>query len=106
MYLLKKRPKSLQMKFKVTYYQKKEERINVISHALGVVLSVIAFPFLVYKACKTEEPLVILSFVIYGGMNRPDEEGSQRVGQRASQRISSEENQLGVGRSAAEGRLT
>ena len=55
------------MKFKVTYYKEKEERINVISHALGVVLSVIAFPFLVYKACKTEEPLVILSFVIYGG---------------------------------------
>jgi hemolysin III len=54
------------MKFDVTYYPKFEEKLNIISHGIGVVLSVIAFPFLVYKACKTNDPLVVLSFVIYG----------------------------------------
>lgn len=54
------------MEFKVTYYKKNEERLNVLSHALGVVLSVIAFPFLIIKASKTDDPIVMLSFVIYG----------------------------------------
>jgi hemolysin III len=54
------------MEFKVTYYKENEEKWNVLSHALGVVLSVIAFPFLVIKASKTDDPLVMLSFIIYG----------------------------------------
>ncbi len=54
------------MKFEVTYYQEKEEKINILSHGLGMILSIIAFPFLVTKACKTDEFLVVLSFVIYG----------------------------------------
>tara|TARA_B100000809_G_scaffold266794_1_gene331658 strand:+ start:31806 stop:32450 length:645 start_codon:yes stop_codon:yes gene_type:complete len=54
------------MDFDVTYYPKFEEKLNIISHGLGVVLSLIAFPLLVYKAYKTGEALVILSFVIYG----------------------------------------
>lgn len=54
------------MEFKVTYYKEKEERWNILSHAFGVVLSVIAFPFLIIKASKTDEPLVMLSFIIYG----------------------------------------
>lgn len=54
------------MEFKVTYYQKNEERWNVLSHALGVLLSVVAFPFLIIKASKTDDPLVLLSFIIYG----------------------------------------
>jgi len=54
------------MKFEVTYYQKKEEKLNILSHALGVVFSVVAFPFLLYKVSKTNEPLVVLSFIIYG----------------------------------------
>lgn len=54
------------MKFEVTYYPKFEEKLNIISHGLGMVLSFLAFPFLVYKACKTNEPLVVVSFVIYG----------------------------------------
>ncbi|MFC2109678.1 hemolysin III family protein [Bacteroidota bacterium] len=54
------------MEFKVTYYPEKEEKWNVISHGLGVVLSVIAFPFLVIKASTSNDPLVLLSFIIYG----------------------------------------
>lgn len=54
------------MEFNVTYYPEKEEKLNILSHGLGVVLSLIAFPFLIIKSLKTNDPLVILSFVIYG----------------------------------------
>ncbi len=54
------------MDFKVTYYHKDEEKWNVVSHALGIFLSVLAFPFLIRKASQSEDPLVLLSFVIYG----------------------------------------
>ncbi|WP_139957218.1 PAQR family membrane homeostasis protein TrhA [Flavicella sediminum] len=54
------------MEFKVKYYPEKEERWNVISHGLGVLLSLIAFPFLISKALQYEDPLVMLSFIIYG----------------------------------------
>ncbi len=54
------------MKFDVTYYPEKEEKLNVLSHGLGVVLSIIAFPFLVFKALETNDSLVVLSFIIYG----------------------------------------
>lgn len=54
------------MKFEVTYYPEFEEKLNVISHGIGLVLSILAFPFLIYKACKTDDPIIVLSFVIYG----------------------------------------
>ena len=54
------------MDFQVTYYKEKEEKWNIISHAFGLFLSVLAFPFLIIKASKTDDFLVILSFVIYG----------------------------------------
>ena len=51
---------------KITYYEKKEERINVISHAVGLVLSVIALVLLVVYAVKYGTAEHIVSFSIYG----------------------------------------
>lgn len=48
------------------FYSKKEERLNVISHAFGLLLSLIAFPFLVIKALDYLTFLKQISFIIYG----------------------------------------
>ena len=50
----------------VTYYDKKEERFNVISHAVGLVLSIAALVLLVVFASKYGSIKHIVSFSIYG----------------------------------------
>ena len=47
-------------------YSNLEEKLNVISHGFGLVLSVIAFPLLVIKASSFEGFLEPISFIIYG----------------------------------------
>lgn len=47
-------------------YSKKEEQLNVISHGLGLLLSAIAFPFLVMKSFVYEAFWQSSSFIIYG----------------------------------------
>ena len=47
-------------------YSEKEERLNVLSHGFGLVLSIIAFPFLVIKALDYPDFWKPISFVIYG----------------------------------------
>jgi hemolysin III len=47
-------------------YSNLEEKLNVISHGFGLVLSVIAFPFLVIKALNFEDFWEPISFIIYG----------------------------------------
>lgn len=47
-------------------YSKKEERLNVISHGFGFVLSIIAFPFLVLKSLDFNGFWKPISLVIYG----------------------------------------
>lgn len=47
-------------------YSDKEERLNVISHALGLLLSIIAFPYLIFKATLCTGFWQQASFVIYG----------------------------------------
>ena len=47
-------------------YSKSEEFLNTWSHALGLVLSIIAFPFLLIKGFTYTSLLYISSFVIYG----------------------------------------
>jgi len=47
-------------------YSIKEEKLNVISHGLGLVLSVIAFPFLILKSFNFDGFLKPTSFIIYG----------------------------------------
>lgn len=50
----------------VTYYDPKEEKLNVISHAIGLVLSIIALVVLVIYAAKDGNYWHIVSFSIYG----------------------------------------
>lgn len=47
-------------------YSKKEEFLNVLTHGFGLVLSVIALPFLVQKSFNYPTVWQHLSFVIYG----------------------------------------
>ena len=51
---------------KLTYYEPKEEKFNVISHAIGLVLSVIALVLLVVYASLKGNAWHIVSFSIYG----------------------------------------
>ncbi|WP_435413923.1 PAQR family membrane homeostasis protein TrhA [Polaribacter aestuariivivens] len=55
------------MSEKLNYiYASSEERLNIISHALGLILSIIAFPFLVLKALDFSGFWKPTSFIIYG----------------------------------------
>ena len=51
---------------KVTYYNPKEEKLNVYSHALGLVLSIIALILLVVYSSIYGSARHIVSFSIYG----------------------------------------
>lgn len=54
------------MKYEVTYYPKLEEKINIVSHGFGALLSIVALPFLIIKANRSNDALVVLSILIYG----------------------------------------
>tara|TARA_R110001606_G_scaffold280193_1_gene428843 strand:- start:190197 stop:190835 length:639 start_codon:yes stop_codon:yes gene_type:complete len=47
-------------------YSEIEEKLNVVSHGFGLILSVIAFPFLVLKAIQFTGFWKPTSFIIYG----------------------------------------
>ena len=47
-------------------YSKSEEQLNVWSHGLGLVASIIAFPFLILKSISYSTFGDVASFVIYG----------------------------------------
>ena len=47
-------------------YSKKEERLNIITHAFGLLLSVIGLPFLILKSLSFEGFWKPASLVIYG----------------------------------------
>lgn len=48
------------------HYSKEEEFLNILTHGLGLVLGVIAFPFLVIKSFKYPEFWKSSSLIIYG----------------------------------------
>jgi len=50
----------------ITYYDSKEEKINVISHAIGLVLSIVALVLLVVYSSLYGDVWHITSFAIYG----------------------------------------
>jgi hemolysin III len=50
----------------ITYYDSKEEKLNVITHAIGLVLSVVALVLLVIFASSNGTTKHIVSFTIYG----------------------------------------
>lgn len=47
-------------------YSNAEERLNIWSHGLGLIASIIAFPFLIIKAITYSSFWDIASFIIYG----------------------------------------
>ena len=47
-------------------YSNSEEQLNIWSHGLGLVASIIAFPFLILKAISYSSFWDITSFIIYG----------------------------------------
>ncbi len=47
-------------------YSEKEEKLNVISHAFGLVLSILVFPFLILKSLYFEGFWKPASILIYG----------------------------------------
>lgn len=53
-------------KDKIKYYEPKEEKLNVISHFIGLLLSIVALVLLVVKASLFGNALHIVSFSIYG----------------------------------------
>lgn len=54
------------MKYQPTYYNKNEEKINVITHAFGLLASIVAIVFLVIKASLYGNAWHIVSFSIFG----------------------------------------
>lgn len=50
----------------LTYYSKTEENLNIITHALGFILSIIALVLLVIHASKYGTATHIVSFTIFG----------------------------------------
>lgn len=50
----------------LTYYSKGEERLNVISHGLGLILSVVALVLLIVYSTREGQTTHIVSFSIYG----------------------------------------
>jgi len=52
--------------YKVKYYSPLEERINIASHALGFILSIVALLLLILHASFNGSALHIISFSIFG----------------------------------------
>lgn len=50
----------------VKFYSPKEEKWNIISHAFGMVLSIIALVLLIYKGLDTNDERLLLSFIVFG----------------------------------------
>jgi len=50
----------------VKFYDQEEEKLNIITHALGVVLSIVALVLLVVYAAKTGTVWHVVSFSIFG----------------------------------------
>jgi hemolysin III len=54
------------MKLKPKYYPPEEERLNILTHAIGFGLSILALVLLILKARRLGEPEHLLSFSIFG----------------------------------------
>lgn len=51
---------------RIKFYSPKEELLNVITHGAGLVLSVLGFFLLIFKAAEYDSKKLLLSFVIFG----------------------------------------
>jgi hemolysin III len=54
------------MKDKLTYYESKEERLNIITHGIGFVLSIVALVLLLVNASQHGTARHVTSFAIFG----------------------------------------
>lgn len=54
------------MENRLSFYDAKEEKLNVISHGLGLLLSIIAFIVLILKAVTHHQKIYLITTVIYG----------------------------------------
>jgi hemolysin III len=55
------------MKEKIIHrYSVAEERLNIATHGLGLLASIVALPFLVMKSLHYEGAMEVLSYIIYG----------------------------------------
>lgn len=50
----------------INIYEPKEERLNVLTHGLGLFFSVIALVLLISKSLKTDNTTIITSSIIFG----------------------------------------
>ena len=50
----------------IVFYPESEERLNVYTHALGILLSIIALILVVQKARNYDEKIYLVSFSIFG----------------------------------------
>lgn len=58
--------KKVNQKKPIKFYDQKEEKLNILTHALGIVLSVFALVLLVVFAAKTGTVWHVVSFSIFG----------------------------------------
>ena len=47
-------------------YSKSEELLNIITHAIGILLSVAALPLLIVRATYLKAPYALFSFIVFG----------------------------------------
>lgn len=50
----------------VHFYPEREEKLNILSHGLGLVLSFVGLPLLILRALELEAKLAVFSFSVYG----------------------------------------
>ena len=50
----------------VVFYPAQEEKINIVTHGLGIVLSIIAFILLIIKSSADDNATSLYSYIIYG----------------------------------------
>jgi hemolysin III len=53
-------------KQQVKYYSTKEEKLNVLSHGTGMILSIIATCFLIAKSLQHSDPIYLISYTTFG----------------------------------------
>ncbi|SDR96852.1 hemolysin III family protein [Gramella sp. MAR_2010_147] len=51
---------------KPKYYSPEEEKLNILSHAIGFVLSIVALVLLILKAQRLGDNIHLVSFIIFG----------------------------------------
>jgi hemolysin III len=51
---------------KIKFYPQKEEQLNIITHGIGLLLSVLGLFLLIYKGLTLESTRIMISFIIFG----------------------------------------